>query len=92
MKQLILIIPSTLIKNFNYNVAKKNIMSYIGTRLVEEFTEEIPGMVVKEVLDEEDKKAIADIVFPNNESGAIAFINLNKDSMLNDSYLSAETL
>lgn len=92
MKQLILIIPSTLIKNFNYNVAKKNIMSYIGTRLVEEFTEEIPGMVVKEVLDEEDKKAIADIVFPNNESGAIAFIAFNEDNNLNDSYLSAEIL
>ena len=82
-----------MIKNFNYNVAKKNIMSYIGTRLVEEFTEEIPGMVVKEVLDEEDKKAIADIVFPSNESGAIAFIAFNEDNNnLNDSYLSAEAL
>lgn len=92
MKQLILIIPSTSIKNFNYNAAKKNIMSYIGTRLVEECPEEMPGMLVKEVLDKEDKQAITGIVFPNHESGTIAFITFNEDNEPNDSYLSAEVL
>lgn len=92
MKQLVLIIPSALIKNFDYNAAKKSIASYIGTRLIETNAEELPGILIKEVLGSEDKQAIKDIVFPKDESGVIVFVAVNENEEFNNSYLSARTL
>ena len=92
MKQLILIIPSALVKNFNYNVAKKSITSYLGTRLIEECSENVPGMIVKEVLDSADKQAIEDIVFPKEDSGIVMFVEFDEDNEPQDSYLSVRAL
>ena len=92
MEQLILIVPSALTKNFNYNAAKKSIASYIGTRLIEVDAEDLPGMIIKDVLGSEDKQAIKEIVFPKDESGVIVFVEIDEGEELNNSYLSAKAL
>ena len=93
MEQLIVITPSALIKNFNYNAAKKNIVSYVGTRLVKDASDEMPGIIVKEILDEKDKQAIQNIVFPEGTNGAIFFIEINEDcEVFHTDYLSAKML
>lgn len=88
MKQLILIVPSTTTKNFNYVTAKKRIAEYVGKRLVveKENDETVPGIVTKEVLNEIDKETIKKIIFPEN--GTIVFVEFDDDcESINKEYL-----
>lgn len=78
MKQLVLIIPSLSAK-LDIKRIVKQIISYVGTRMVEQADAEMPGVVLKETLSEEDKKTLKEMCLNDNRTGALAFITFEEN-------------
>lgn len=82
MEQLILIIPSVGAK-LDMRRSIKQIVSYVGTRMVDSSTNEsVPGVLLKSPLCKEDKKRLQEIIFASNGDGVLAFITLPEDTDL----------
>lgn len=95
MKQLILIAPCVTDKKFDYTKAKQKIVSYLGTRLLEEgIKEEVPGLVIKEPLkDEEEMNKLNSLIFSTANDGALVFIKYDENSERSqNNFLVAEML
>lgn len=91
MKQLIIIVPSTLDKKFSMARAKKAIVEFIGTRLIDTDTNEMPGVILKQCLSKEDKKKLNSTIFPNSSNGCLIFIEFDEmDAESNCDYINAE--
>ena len=89
MEQLVIIVPSTMDKKFSMAQAKKAIVEYVGTRLIDTNEKEMPGVVLKECLYKDDKKALQKAIFPDN-NGCLVFVRITNDEDCPD-YLNAET-
>lgn len=88
MEQLIIIVPSTMDKKFSMAQAKKAIVEYVGTRLINTNEKEMPGVILKECLYKDDKEALQKAIFPNND-GALVFVRITDDKNYSD-YLNTE--
>ena len=77
MVQLVLIAPSIL-KKIDFKKVKQTIRSYVGTRLIDTDSEEIPGIILKEKLSKDDKKYLQKEIFPDND-GCLVFVDVNED-------------
>ena len=85
METAILILPK-LNEKVNVQKLKQEIHEYVGNRLVKEEPEEMPGLVIRDTLEEEDKKAIS-------EMSSAAFIFFEYDEENHDNigdYLTVE--
>ena len=60
METIVLVIPSLNVK-VDVQKIKKNIHNYVGNRMVKEEPKEMPGLILKGLLEEEDKKVISDL-------------------------------
>ena len=91
MKQLILIIPSVSVK-INVEKCKELIRKYVGTRMLDDDQpcEEMPGLVLKDIISSTDKECLQDLVFPSSNDGVLAFIEFDENQKAADlKYLNA---
>jgi hypothetical protein len=86
MKQLILIIPA-MSKKVSVAVIKTQIVSYVGTRLIDTNDNNVPGLLLKQSLSKADKEHISEFI---KENGAIVFIDVDENFDSGENYLSAE--
>lgn len=90
MQQLVLIVPAVGQK-FDMNKAKQQIVSYVGTRMVEQTANpNTPGVFLREELSKEDKDILQQDVFKAEIAGALVFISI-PENILDDNaeYISA---
>ena len=86
MKQLILIIPA-MSKKVSVAVIKTQIVSYVGTRLIDTNDNNVPGLLLKQGLSKADKEHISEFI---KENGAIVFIDVDENFDSGENYLSAK--
>ena len=86
MKQLILIIPA-MSKKVSVAVIKTQIVSYVGTRLIDTNDNNVPGLLLKQSLSKTDKEHISEFI---KENGAIVFIDVDENFDSGENYLSAK--
>lgn len=81
MTQLILIVPA-IKQKFDIARAKQKIISYVGTRMVlkGDSIDEMPGLVLKELLSIEDKQKLQEETFDGPSAGCLTFIKLPEGS------------
>ena len=83
MKQLVLIVPAVGQK-LDIVKAKQQIISYVGTRMVEQSANpNTPGVFLKEELSKEDKDILQQDIFKAEVAGALVFI-LIPENILDD--------
>lgn len=75
MAQLILIIP-VMSKKVSVAAIKTQIVSYVGTRLIDENDNDVPGLLLKQSLSKADKEHISGFI---KENGAIVFIDIDEE-------------
>lgn len=85
METIVLILPSLNVK-VNVQKIKENIHKYVGDRMVKEEAAEMPGLVLKGQLEEEDKKAINEI----SEDCGFIFVEYDEDNEPDGDYLTVE--
>lgn len=85
METIVLILPRLNIK-VNVQKIKENIHKYVGDRMVKEEPAEMPGLVLKGQLEEEDKKAINEI----SEDCGFIFVEYDEDNEPDGDYLTVE--
>lgn len=87
MNQVVIIIPKMSAK-VDIKKLKKEIVAYVGLRLIESSTDDMPAVMFKESLNEEDMKHITSLI-PESD-GSMIFIDVNEDSA-DGEYIYAET-
>lgn len=84
MKQLVIIVPlmdqPELVSADTILEAKDEVKTYIGQRLIEDEPEELPGLVLKSSLTEEDMKYLSSKL----KAVGIVFVNVNQGSICED--------
>ena len=83
MKTIVLILPKLTVK-VNVQALKNRIHAYVGDRMIEEKTDEMPGLVLKGELTDEDKKAIT---YFCEDCGLIFVQYENEDDFNHEDYL-----
>jgi len=87
MTQLILIIPA-MSKKVSVAAIKTQIVSYVGTRLIDNNDNNVPGLVLKQSLSKADKEHISEFI---KENGAIMFIDIDEElTGFGENYISAK--
>ena len=85
METLVLILPKLNVK-VNIKKVKEYIHEYVGHRMVKEEPEEMPALVLYDILDEEDKKTIARI----NEDCRFVFVEYHNIADVEGEFLSIQ--
>lgn len=86
--ELVLVIPD-MSKKVDIRKIKTEIVSYVGTRLISELNENIPGVYLKETLSKDDKETLSELM-SKDESGALIFIEVEDENSYPQYYLSAK--
>lgn len=87
MRNVVLILPK-LTEKVNVQQLKAKIHKYVGDRMVEDEPEEMPGLMLKGELSDEDKQTISGM---SDNVGIIFIANTRDDDSLNSkSYLDIE--
>ena len=76
METVVLILPKITVK-VNVQAIKNQIHAYVGNRMIEEKPDEMPGLILKGELTDEDKKTISD--FCGTDCLIIFILHENKD-------------
>ena len=85
METIVLILPNLNAK-VNVQKIKENIHKYVGDRMIKEEPAEMPGLILKGQLEEEDKKAINEI----SEDCGFIFVEYDKGNEPDGDYLTVE--
>jgi hypothetical protein len=84
METVVLIVPKLTVK-VNVQALKNRIHAYVGDRMIEERPDELPGLILKGELTDEDKKTITDFC---EDCGFIFILHENEDDgQLSKDYL-----
>jgi hypothetical protein len=86
MKTIVFILPKLTVK-VNIQALKNRIHAYVGDRMIEEKSDEMPGLVLKGELTYEDKKTITDFC---EDCGFIFIRYENEDDFSHEDYLDFE--
>ena len=65
-------------------LAKNKVVEFVGKRMIDEVPDEMPGVLLKEPLTEEDKNTLMEMVLPNGENGTLVFIEYEENSESSD--------
>lgn len=85
METAVLILPKLAVK-VNVQALKNQIHAYVGNRMIKEKPDEMPGLILKGELTDEDKKEIVD--FCGTDCGIIFILHKNEDDdQLSKDYL-----
>lgn len=74
-------------KKVSIAVIKAQIVSYVGTRLIDTNDNNVPGLLLKQSLSKTDKEHISEFI---KENGAIVFIDVDENFDSGENYLSAK--
>ena len=87
--ELVLVVPD-MSKKVDIRRIKKEIISYVGTRLVDDScSERVPGVLLKETISKDDKEKLSELM-SENDSGVLIFIEVEDEESYPDYYLSAK--
>jgi hypothetical protein len=86
METVVLIVPKLTVK-VNVQALKNRIHAYVGDRMIEERPDEMPGLILKGELTDEDKKTITDFC---EDCGFIFIRYENEDDFNHEDYLDFE--
>lgn len=87
--ELVLIVPD-LSKKVDVRKIKKEIISYVGTRLVDDScAERVPGVLLKETIGSDDKKELSKLM-SEDDSGVLIFIEVEDEEDYPEYYISAK--
>lgn len=86
MKTIVLILPKLTVK-VNVQVLKNQIHAYVGDRMIKEKPDEMPGLILKGELTDEDKQTISDM---SDNVGIIFIASTDDDPFDSKDYLDIE--
>ena len=87
--ELVLIVPD-MSKKVDIRKIKREIISYVGTRLIiDSCPEEAPRVLLKETMRRKDKEKLSEIMTEDNLGGLI-FIEVEDGETYPDDYISAK--
>lgn len=90
MECLVIIVPD-LSKKVDVRKIKKEIVSYVGTRLIDESAtvENSPGVVLKDTISDDDKEQLSKLM-SKDELGVLVFIDVEEDANYPEYWISAK--
>lgn len=87
--ELVLVVPD-LSKKVDIRRIKKEIISYVGTRLVDDScAERVPGVLLKETIGSDDKKELSKLM-SEDDSGVLIFIEVEDEEKYPDYHISTK--
>ena len=87
--ELVLIVPD-MSKKVDIRKIKNEIISYVGTRLINDScSEKVPGVLLKETIDSDDKEKLSELM-SEDDLGVLVFIEVEDEETYPDYYISAK--
>lgn len=87
--ELVLIVPD-MSKKVNIGKIKNEIISYVGTRLINDScSEKVPGVLLKETIGSDDKEKLSELM-SEDDLGVLIFIEVEDEETYPDYYISAK--
>ena len=88
--ELVLVVPD-MSKKVDIRRIKKEIISYVGIRLVDDScSERVPGVLLKETIDSDDKEELSKLM-AKDDLGVLIFIEVEDGESYPDYYISAKS-
>lgn len=88
--ELVLVVPD-MSKKVDIRKIKNEIISYVGTRLVDSScSERVPGVLLKETIDSDDKEELSKLM-AKDDLGVLIFIEVEDEESYPDYYISAKS-
>ena len=88
--ELVLIVPD-MSKKVDIRKIKNEIISYVGTRLIDDScSERVPGVLLKETIDSDDKEELSKLM-AEDDLGVLIFIEVEDGESYPDYYISAKS-
>jgi hypothetical protein len=85
MKTVILIISPTS-KAGEIEDIKDKIIKYLGSRMIEQVPDDVPGLVLNCLLDSTDKNAIVNVVTSRDDRSCVLFLETEKETLPSNDY------
>lgn len=82
----VVVIVSPVSKAGEIEDIKDKIIKYLGSRMVEQIPDDVPGLILNQTLDIMDKTAVSDIVCNSDDRSVVLFMETDKDTLPNDNY------
>ena len=87
--ELVLVVPD-MSKKVDIRKIKNEIISYVGTRLIDDScSEKVPGVLLKETISKDDKEKLSELM-SENDSGVLIFIEVEDGESYPEYYLSTK--
>jgi hypothetical protein len=88
--ELVLIVPD-LSKKVDIRKIKGEIISYVGTRLIDDScSERVPGVLLKETIGKDDKEKLSELM-SEDDLGVLIFIEVEDGETYPEYYISARS-
>ena len=86
--ELVLVVPD-MSKKVDIRKIKNEIISYVGTRLIDDScSERVPGVLLKETISKDDKKKLSELM-SEDDLGVLIFIEIKDEETCPEYYISA---
>lgn len=87
--ELVLVVPD-MSKKVDIRKIKNEIISYVGTRLINDScSEKVPGVLLKETIGSDDKEKLSELM-SKDDLGVLIFIEVEDEETYPDYYISAK--
>ena len=87
--ELVLIVPD-MSKKVDIRKIKKEIISYVGTRLISDScSEKVPGVLLKETIGSDDKEKLSELM-SEDDLGVLIFIEVEDEDTYPEYYISTK--